>query len=110
MEVNFMRKYEVIEDNGGGLTLVVFNNNGIVDYLHSGYEYGTSGRLMDDIQALKNGDNPATDWDGNEDNPQAVYDNIVSFEYGWEIVADNDGIYPDKMGCAACLEFGIEME
>lgn len=48
-----MRKYEVIEDNGGGLTLVVFNNNGIVDYLHSGYEYGTSGRLMDDIQALK---------------------------------------------------------
>lgn len=34
-----MRKYEVIEDNGGGLTLVVFNNNGIVDYLHSGYEY-----------------------------------------------------------------------
>lgn len=65
---------------------------------------------MDDIQALKNGDNPATDWDGNEDNPQAVYDNIVSFEYGWEIVADNDGIYPDKMGGAACLEFGIEME
>ena len=105
-----MRKYEVIEDNGGGLTLVVFNNNGIVDYLHSGYEYGTSGRLMDDIQALKNGDNPATDWDGNEDNPQAVYDNIVSFEYGWKIVADNDGIYPDKMGCAACLEFGIEVE
>lgn len=48
-----MRKYEVIEDNGGGLTLVVFNSNGIVDYLHSGYEYGTSGRLMDDIQALK---------------------------------------------------------
>jgi hypothetical protein len=65
---------------------------------------------MDDIQALKNGDNPATDWDGNENNPQAVYDNIVSFEYGWEIVADNDGIYPDKMGCAARLEFGIEME
>ena len=27
-----MRKYEVIEDNGGGLTLVVFNNNGIEMY------------------------------------------------------------------------------
>lgn len=80
-----MRKYEVIEDNGGGLTLVVFNKNGKVD-------------------------NPVTDWDGNEDNPQAVYDNIVSFEYGWEIVADNDGMYPDKMGCAACFEFGIKKE
>lgn len=105
-----MRKYEVIEDNGGGLTLVVFNKNGKVDYLHSGYEYGKHGRLICDLEALKNGDNPVTDWDGNEDNPQAVYDNIVSFEYGWEIVADNDGIYPDKMGCAACFEFGIKKE
>ena len=77
-----MRKYEVIEDNGGGLTLVVFNKNGKVDYLHSGYEYGKHGRLICDLEALKNGDNPVTDWDGNEDNPQAVYDNIVSFEYG----------------------------
>lgn len=30
--------------------------------------------------------------------------------YGWEIVADNDGMYPDKMGCAACFEFGIKKE
>lgn len=105
-----MRKYEVIEDNGGGLTLAVFNENGDVDYLHSGYEYGTSGRLINDLEALKNGDNPVTDWDGNEENPQAVYDNITSFEYGWEIVADNDGIYPNKMGCAACIEFGINRE
>lgn len=36
--------------------------------------------------------------------------NMLSFEYGWGIVADNDGIYPDKMGCAACLEFGIKKE
>lgn len=105
-----MRKYEVIEDNGGGLTLVVFNKNGKVDYLHSGYEYEKHGRLICDLEALKNGDNPVADWDGNEDNPQAVYDNIVSFEYGWEIVADNDGMYPDKMGCAACFEFGIKKE
>ena len=48
-----MRKYEVIEDNGGGLTLVVFNKNGKVDYLHSGYEYGKHGRLICDLEALK---------------------------------------------------------
>lgn len=28
-----MKKYQVIEDNGGGLTLVVFENNGNVEYL-----------------------------------------------------------------------------
>ena len=62
---------------------------------------------MTDIILLRNGADPVIDWEGNEENPQAVYDNITSFEYGWEIVADNDGIYPDKMGCAARKEFGL---
>lgn len=74
------------------------------------YANYTDDMVLADYEALKNGANPVTDWDGNEDNPQAVYDNIVSFEYGWEIVADNDGMYPDKMGCAACFEFGIKKE
>lgn len=102
-----MRKYEVIEDNSGGLTLAVFNENGNVEYLHSGYEYSNPGKLMNDIILLRNGADPVRDWEGNVENPQAVYDNITSFEYGWEIVADNDGMYPDKMGCAAREEFGL---
>lgn len=36
-----------------------------------------------------------------------MYDNITSFEHGWKIVADNYGIYPDRMGNAAYMEFGI---
>lgn len=102
-----MKKFEVIEDNGGGLTLVVFGNDGNVEYLHSGYEYGTTGRLINDLKALKNGDNPSVDWDGNSDNPQVEYDDMTSYKYGWEIVADNDGLYPNKMGNAACIEFGL---
>ena len=35
-----MKKFQVIEDNGGGLTLAVFNEDGNIEYLHSGYEYG----------------------------------------------------------------------
>ncbi len=35
-----MKKYQVVEDNGGGLTLVVFAGDGeIIEYIHSGYEY-----------------------------------------------------------------------
>lgn len=113
-----MRKFEVIEDNGGGLTLAVFNTEGNVDYIHTGYEYVKKGQLVKDLEALKNGDNPAEEWDGNcggleweyGNDPQAIYDNIVSFDCGWEIVADNDGIYPDKMGCVASIEFDIPME
>ena len=61
-----MRKYEVIEDNGGGLILSVFDKNGNVEYLHSGYEFSNSGSIMRDIMMLKNDANPIRDWDGNE--------------------------------------------
>lgn len=47
-------------------------------------------------------------WDGNVDDPQAAYDEINSFDFGFEVVADEDGIYPNKMGVAASLEFGID--
>ena len=102
-----MKKYEVIENNGGGLMLVVFGENGNVEYLHTGYECNV-GQLSNDLFALLDGSDPANEWDGNEENPQEMYDNITSHEYGWEIVADNDGIYPDDMGAAAKFEFNIE--
>lgn len=96
--------YKVIEDNGGGLHLVLFEDDKVV-YLHSGYEYDP-GQLTEDIQALKDGQHPINNyWDGNDDDPQASYDYIIKFEYGWAIVADQDGVYPDKMGGAARLEF-----
>lgn len=112
-----MRKFEAIEDNGGGLTLAVFNAEGKVDYIHSGYEY-MQGQLQNDLEALKNGDNPAEDWDGNcggleweyGTDSQVLYDDITSYEYGWKIVADNEGVYPEKMGCAAHKEFNIPIE
>lgn len=38
-----------------------------------------------------------------------IYDDITSFEYGWEIVADNDGLYPSLMGLAAQKEFQADL-
>lgn len=98
-------KYQAIEDNGGGLMLAVFYGD-VITYMHDDYEYNV-GQLSRDIENLKAGDNPLLDWEGNVEDPQAAYDNVTSYEYGWEIVADQDGIYPDKMGRAAKIEFGI---
>ena len=108
-------RYEVIEDNGGGLHLAVFDDNNKVAYIHSGYEY-TKGSLVSSIEELKSDNNCMENWDGNcggvkwefGTDPQALYDNITSYEYGWKIVADNNGIYSDKMGYAAKFEFGME--
>lgn len=49
-----------------------------------------------------------TFWESHFENPQESYDDLTSFEHGWEIVADEDGIRKDKMGCAAMEAFGIK--
>lgn len=109
-----MKNYKVIEDNGGGLALVVFAEDGeTIEYIHSGYEYNP-GQLTEDLENLKNGDDPARDWDGNELDSTEGMENPEDLESwfprdqkgtGWEVVADNDGIYPDDMGGAASQEF-----
>ena len=99
-----MKKYEVIEDNAGGLTLAVFDEAGKVEYLHTGYEY-VKGQLTEDLETLKNEDYPVEYWDGNVENPQEAYDYLTSYKHGWKVVADNNGIYPEKMGAAASAEF-----
>ena len=113
-----MKKFMVIEDNGGGLTLVVFAADGeTVEYIHGNYEY-YPGLLAEDLERLKDGDNPAEDWDGNflDDEEMTAHmenphdcENWFPWEQrgqGWNIVVDNDDIYPAVMGEAAQIEFG----
>lgn len=104
------KKFVIIEDNGGGLTLIIFDDNDSnkVSYLHTGYEY-ILGQLTNDLIELANGADPST-WEGCEENPEEIYNDFLFHEYGWEIIADNDGLYPSKMGAAGRLEFGIEID
>ena len=108
-----MKKFTVIEDNGGGLTLITYTENGKIDYLHTGYEYNP-GQLTEDIRTLKNGADPAQEWDRNElfsvpemEEPEEMrsWFPLDQKGVGWEIISDNDGIYPEKMGLAGGIEF-----
>ena len=106
-----MKNFEVLEDNAGQLYLAVFDDKYNCIYIHGGYEYNP-GQLQEDLQALKNGDD-VLQWDGNcggytweyGEAPQALYEEISPV---CNVVADNDGIYPDKMGTAAKIEFRVE--
>ena len=41
-----MKEFEVYENNGGGLILVVYNGYRQIEYVHSGYEfYKITGRI-----------------------------------------------------------------
>ena len=79
-----MKQYQVLKNNVGCIFLVVFNDEGEVDYFHYGYEFDEE-QLIEDIKAIENGANPAEEWDGNcggyeweyGDNPQALYDDLL---------------------------------
>lgn len=106
-----MKKYEVIEDNCGGLALAVFGENDTVEYIHCGYEH-TPGQLRKDILAIRRGVDPESEWDGNcggddfeyGNDPTTLHNEITESEHGWKVVADNDRIYPRAMGTAARKE------
>lgn len=101
-------KYQAIEVNGGGFYLAVFENGECI-YFH--WSTSTVGHLAGDIKALNEGAHPLKDgWEGNSEDPDAKYDDLVADDYGWEIVADNNGIYPERMGGAASEAFEIEEE
>jgi|GEM_PF-2499219 hypothetical protein len=107
--------YQVIEDNGGGLSLWVWNNDKLI-FGHVGYEYLSTNAdtgLVPDLNALDAGDNTSS-WEGN-DATQEDHDSLTDSEYGWKLIAEGGTgkdrtLYPDQMGRAAEIAFGIESD
>lgn len=95
-------KFAAIEDNGGGLHLAIFDGAQCVAFF-SNFEFN-DGSLVESINALDDG---FGGWDGSAEDPQADYDSITNHQYGWDVIADNDGIYTDVMGAAATREFDV---
>ena len=113
-----MKQYRVYENGAGNLTLAVYGERGI-EYIHTGYEF-RCGSLREDIEAIKSGDDPLLYWDGNDiemflgtSNPAEYNEKAADlFENnspadGICLIADNNGIYPEKMGVNGAKEFGI---
>jgi hypothetical protein len=106
--------YIYVEDNGGGLHLFVLKNGKVVDgitdlsYAGAGEWHNVKDDMMQDALAAVRG------WDSHMKdlgiNPEAFYAECMVSEYGYEIVADNNGIYPSHMGRAAEWYFGIKNE
>lgn len=99
-----MLRWKVIEDNAGGLYLVVLEGGRAI-YFRPGYEH-IPGDLCDDLLALQAGEHPIRDgWEkpADVDDPHAAYDELMSGPA--EVVADQDGIYYDRMGAAAQSAF-----
>lgn len=111
--------WQVLEDGGGNLYLAVLDGDDVI-YYGDGYEHNPSA-LRDDVEALRAGANPVREaWDmpawvydqfDNDpgiDDLNAIYDDLRVGELGGcVLVADQDGVYYDRMGAAAQSVFQI---
>ena len=95
--------WQVIEDDGGTLHLAVFDGDKAI-YFSSGQEI--HGALLDDLAALRGGDDTSS-WERQTDDPQAAYDELTAYGSGWTVIADQDGVYVDRMGAAGLKALGI---
>lgn len=110
-----MNNYEIIEDNAGTLHMYVWNEEGSLIF-------GSPVR-EEDIQPCIDDVEDAAAWDEDmemlaylmeekelstlEEAREAYYDSLTGYEYGWHLIADNDGIYASYMGAAGMQAFGL---
>lgn len=108
---NNVTGFAVFEDNGGGLHLGIWYDDGEDEesfeenfFCHYGYEYNV-GQLMDDLTALSEGSSPL-DWENMKEMSRVEWREMVNTEYAGKIVLDMDGLIDkDQMGTAAKIEF-----
>jgi hypothetical protein len=102
--------YQVLEDNGGGLYLAIFDSDDECIWCASGYEHSPDS-LLEDIAAMQDSHPLRDEWEANLPDgytAQRLYDELTSYEYGWQIIADDAGVYPERMGAAGRTAFGLD--
>lgn len=103
-------EFQYIEDNGGGLHLFVFRHGKVVAGI-TNLEYARPGEWADVKDELsKDAFQAIRTWEGHMQDvlgtpAEEVYEGMG--DTGWAIVADEKGVYPDRMGRAAQIYFGV---
>lgn len=114
-EIIMDMEYEVHEDNGGGLSLYVWNKYGVLVYYHTGYEYDNSHtQLWNDLDCLNTESLPINEWEGNElrelttEEVNCIINEADNPHQSTKIIADNYGYYPNIMGNAGVKAFHVD--
>ena len=101
--------WEVIEDNAGQIYLAVFDAG---ECIYWGARSDPND-LAIDLKALRRGAHPLRylweePFEAPDDyDPEADYNQFTADEYGWELIADDKDVYPDRMGEAGLIAFQI---
>ena len=106
-------KYEVYENNGGGVTLAILNDDCEPVALFENWEYGDRGNLADALRELAADERIASEWpySGEAEPPTLaeLYDEISGSD---DCIIDSDGdmIPAQRMGAAALKALGLSLE
>jgi len=109
-----LKRFDVFEDNAGGLSLFVFDGKGGIVYARDGYEELDVQLLLDVMELQRKGPQVAETWEQGDWSvePRQLYWQLKTWAEGGaggaEIIADENGIYPDRMGVAGRRAFGLE--
>ena len=117
---NINLPFQVMEDNGGGLYLLIFDEDREIIFLSGEYEYehtiltnaliDISNKTIDEAKSIVNSwKTNINDFNNNRSNLDytSVYEKLTQDRVGVFTIVDNLGIYPALMGNAGCIEFKI---
>lgn len=115
-------KFEIYENNGGGLFLVIFDSDCNPIRIFENWEYGGPGILADAIKQLEDSPSAYEWWDEDLMERLAIeredlglpeitiadmYDKLNGNDV---LIADSNCMYPDRMGSAAQDALGVIRE
>ena len=117
---NIKLPFQVMEDNGGGLYLVVFNEDLEIIFLSGEYEYehtiltnaliSISNKTIDEAKSIVNSwKTNVNDFNNDRSNLNyaSIYEKLTTDKIGIFTIVDNQGVYPALMGNAGAIEFKI---
>jgi hypothetical protein len=117
---NINLPFQVMEDNGGGLYLVVFDEDREIIFLSGEYEYehtiltnaliSISNKTIDEAKSIVNSwKTNVNDFNNDRSNLNyaSIYEKLTTDKIGIFTIVDNQGVYPALMGNAGAIEFKI---
>lgn len=112
---NINLPFQVMEDNGGGLYLIVFDENQEIIYMSTNFEYNQgeltsalieiSDKTQSEVKTIIS--SWETSYDENSWDIIDEYEKLTQDRVGVFTIIDNQNIYPALMGNAGCIEFKI---
>ena len=109
-------EYQVIEDNGGGLHVFVWADGKMKAGMYN-FEYLSHEDFAGTLAYLESSEADIAEigsWDSQYQHPQEAHDGLTASNFGWQSIAEYKTgqltTYPERMGRAGIIAFGLEDE